>query len=221
MGGTLTVLTNNGDGTLTYSATLAVTGYAYSVVAADVNGDGEVDLISANGAGNTLTVLTNNGDGTFTFSATLAVGGSPTSLAAADVNGDGKLDLISANAVNGNANANELTVLTSNGKGTFTLSSKFPLGGGSRSVVAADVNGDGKVDLISLTGSGANNTLMVLTNNGVGMFTISSTPGVGGPTNSVATVDLAADVNGDGKLDLVCAMFVPVLVLTIDTLGAG
>jgi hypothetical protein len=68
-----------------------------SVVAADVNGDGKVDLISANQNDATLTVLTNNGSGGFGFYATLAVGNHPRSIASADVNGDGKLDLISAN----------------------------------------------------------------------------------------------------------------------------
>ena len=46
----------------------------YSVVAADVNGDGKLDLISANHGGNTLTVLTNNGSGGFGSNATLHVG---------------------------------------------------------------------------------------------------------------------------------------------------
>jgi hypothetical protein len=68
-----------------------------SVVAADVNGDGKLDLISANQNDATLTVLTNNGTGGFGFYATLAVRNHPRSIASADVNGDGKLDLISAN----------------------------------------------------------------------------------------------------------------------------
>ena len=69
------------------------------VVAADVNGDGKLDLISANYGANTLTVLTNNGSGGFGSNATLSVGSGPTCVVAADVDGDGKLDLISANCV--------------------------------------------------------------------------------------------------------------------------
>ena len=67
-------------------------------MAADVNGDGWVDLICANYFTNTLTVLTNNGSGGFVFAATLTVGNGPVSVTAADVNGDGRFDLISANA---------------------------------------------------------------------------------------------------------------------------
>jgi hypothetical protein len=76
-------------------------------VAADVNGDGWVDLISANVSGSgTLTVLTNNRSGGFALAATLAVGTVPVQVIAADVNGDGKQDLISVNSGN-----NTLTVL--------------------------------------------------------------------------------------------------------------
>ena len=58
-----------------------------SVVAADVNGDGQMDLISANYYGNTLSVLTNNGRGDFVLASSPAVGSYPWSVLAADVNG--------------------------------------------------------------------------------------------------------------------------------------
>ena len=167
-----------------------------SVAAADVNGDGKVDLISANQVDNTLSVLTNNGSGGFVLSSSPGVGSNPQSVAAADVNGDGKMDLISANAF-----ANTLTVLTNNGSGAFALSSSPAVGGIPASVAAADVNGDGKMDLISANAN--DNTLTVLTNNGSGDFMLSSSPGVGSGPYSVA----AADVNGDGKVDLISANF--------------
>ena len=83
-----------------------------SVTAADVNGDGKPDLISANTFADTLTVLTNNGNGGFVLASSPGVGITPYSVTAADVNGDGQSDLISANF-----NANTLTVLTNNGSG--------------------------------------------------------------------------------------------------------
>ncbi len=73
------------------------------ITAADVNGDGKVDLISADYYGNTLTVLTNNGSGGFVLSGTYSVGNNPHLVTAADVNGDGKLDLICANSYSGTA----------------------------------------------------------------------------------------------------------------------
>jgi len=92
------VLTNTGDGTFTFSARLQVGSDPWSVVAADVNGDGKPDLICAN-LNEKLMVLTNNGTGTFTRSAILGVGSHPGCVVAADVNGDGKLDVISANTI--------------------------------------------------------------------------------------------------------------------------
>jgi hypothetical protein len=68
-------------------------------------------------------------------------------------------------------------------------------------VTAADINGDGKPDLICANGS--DNTVSVLTNNGSGGFVASSTNGVGSNPNQVT----AADVNGDGKPDLITANY--------------
>ncbi len=133
-----------------------------SVAAADVNGDGKVDLISANREDSTLSVLTNNGSGGFVLSGTYPVGNGPMLVAAADVNGDGKVDLITANW--GGGAGNTLTVLTNNGSGGFVFSSTLTVGNGSICVAAADVNGDGKVDLISANNT--DSTLSVLTNNG-------------------------------------------------------
>ena len=94
-GNTLTVLTNNGRGVFSFNATLPV-GSGPFVCAADVNGDGHVDLICAN-RDNTLTVLTNNGSGVFGSMPPLTVGSYPICVVAADVNGDGHVDLICAN----------------------------------------------------------------------------------------------------------------------------
>ncbi len=147
----------NSTGTFTNSFTLNVGSQPVAVVAADVNEDGLMDLISANYGANTLTVLTNNGSGGFGSNATYAVGSQPQSIAAADINGDGHVDLIGANFF-----ANTLTVLTNNGSGGFALASTLDVGKGPSSVTVADVNGNGGVDLISANQSA--NTLTVLTN---------------------------------------------------------
>jgi hypothetical protein len=162
-------------------------GYSpHSVVAVDVNGDGKVDLISANGGSGSLTVLTNNGFGVFGSNATYNVP-SPASIVAADFNGDGQVDL--ACACGGGA----IFVLTNNGSGYFKIDRYYSVGGNSQFVIAADVNGDGNMDLIS----GNNSSLVILTNTGNGNFVIASSPGVS--AMSVTT----ADVNGDGKIDLI------------------
>ena len=165
-----------------------------SVTAADVNGDGKMDLICANNFTNTLSVLTNNGSGGFVLASSPVVGFfGPISVTAADVNGDGKVDLICANF----ANSGILSVLTNNGVGGFVLASTLNVGARPGSVTTADVNGDGKVDLICA--NLGDNTLSVLTNNGSGGFALASTPAVGNLPRSV----VAADVKGDGKQDLI------------------
>lgn len=200
--GTLTVLTNNGSGIFSSNATYSVGKLTEAVVAADINGDGKPDLICANYGDNTLSVLTNNGSGIFGSNATINVGNSPTAVIAADVNGDGYLDLICANGGD-----NSLSVLTNNGSGVFTSAGIYAVGGGPFSIAAADVNGDGKVDLISAN-SGTfgvpDSSLSVLTNNGSGGFVTDGTYAVGSAPESV----VAADFNGDGMTDLICANFI-------------
>ncbi len=182
----------------------------YSVVAVDVNGDGKLDLVSANGGSNTLTVLANNGHGVFGSIATLNVGHFPLSVVAADVNGDGKPDLICAN--NGDST---LTVLTNNGHGGFISNATLNVGVGPYYVAAADVNGDGAVDLIA-SGTFAN-ILTVYTNNGSGVFGSNATLIVGEGPNQVAV----ADINGDGAPDLISANITSGTLTVLTNNGQG
>ena len=184
----------NTTGTFLWSATLPTGGQPWGLAAADVNGDGAVDLISANANTGTLTVLTNNGTGSFTLAATVPTGSGPDGVAAADVLRNGLVDLISANSGN-----NTLTVLTNNGHGGFGLAVTLPAGAAPAAVTAADVNGDGFVDLISANQN--DNTLTVLTNNGHGGFGLAATLAAGSSPLAVAV----ADVNGDGRPDLISA----------------
>ncbi|HET7625831.1 MAG TPA: VCBS repeat-containing protein, partial [Verrucomicrobiae bacterium] len=160
----------------------------YSVVAADVNGDGKVDLISADEGSSTLTILTNNGSGILSSNATCHGLSNPESVVSADVNQDGKVDLI---AVCGGTR--RLSVLTNDGSGGFVISGNYIGGDYPYLAIAEDVNGDGEKDLIG----GNGNSLVVLTNVGDGNFVLASSPGTHGWSFT------SGDFNGDGKLDLV------------------
>jgi hypothetical protein len=141
---------------------------------------------------------------TFAPTVTNAVDSNPESFAVTDVNGDGKIDLICGNAGNSPYNNGTLSILTNNGSGSFVIASTLNIGHGPGSIVAADVNGDGKVDLITANWDNGNgNTLSVWTNNGGGVFGSNATYVVGSGPRTVVT----ADVNGDGKLDLINANF--------------
>jgi hypothetical protein len=88
--------------TLTSQVTYPTGSNPYSVVAADVNGDGKPDIVVANSYSNDTGVLLNTGHGTFAAEVTTITGSNPYSVAAADVNGDGNLDIIVANRVGNN-----------------------------------------------------------------------------------------------------------------------
>jgi hypothetical protein len=182
--------------------------YPYSLAVADVNGDGNLDVLVVDGDGGAagyVGVLLGNGDGTFGSAALYYAGGNQTaSIAVADVNGDGKLDLVVTNT-NG---SNTIGVLLGNGDGTFQPAVTYSSGGGTPwSVAVADVNGDGKPDVLVANECAANScsegSVGVLLGNGDGTFRPAVMYSSGGP-NFFNPVSIAvADLNGDGKLDLV------------------
>ncbi len=198
---TLTVLTNNGSGVFVTNGTYHVGKGPTYVTAADLRGSGMVDLVCANyggGGGTTLSILTNNGSGVFGSNATVTVGLGPSCVLAADLRGTGHLDLVSANSGT-NGNGQTLSVLTNNGSGIFHLANTLTVGTDPVNVVAADVNGDGRLDLICANDLGGSVT--VLTNKGSAQFVTSTTISDSGDPVWLA----ATDVNGDGKVDLVVA----------------
>ena len=149
------ILMGNGDGTFQPAVTYGSGGINPEFVAvADVNGDSRLDLLVANTDSNSVGVLLGNGDGTFQPAASYGSGGTnAAAVAVADVNGDGKPDLLVANncgvdeACGGFAGV--LGVLLGNGDGTFQAAVTYLSGGaGANSVIATDVNGDGKPDVL-------------------------------------------------------------------------
>lgn len=115
-----------------------------AIVTADLNGDGKLDLAVTDAVSNSVYILLGNGDGTFQSPITIAVGNAPGAIVAGDFNNDGKLDLAVANSGD-----NTVTLLLGNGDGTFTQASGSPyaVGKDPNAIVAADFNGDGKLDL--------------------------------------------------------------------------
>ncbi|NJM24109.1 MAG: DUF4347 domain-containing protein [Richelia sp. SM1_7_0] len=169
-----------------------------SVSVGDFNGDGKLDLATANYGSNNVSILLGNGNGTFNASTTVAVGFNPYSVSVGDFNSDGKLDLATANYV-----SNNVSILLGNGNGTFSTT-VTNIGAGALnpiSVSVGDFNGDSKQDLA--TANDFSDNVSILLGNGNGTFSMAVTSlGVGASTPVSLSV---GDFNGDGKQDLVTA----------------
>jgi uncharacterized delta-60 repeat protein len=162
----------------------------YAVAVADVNGDGKVDIVTAN-FGGTMSVLLGNGDGTFGAATVYAAGSEPNGIAVGDVNGDSLPDIVVANRGD-----STVGVYMNDGNGTFAAPVDYAVGAGPNSVGLADFNKDGHLDIF--TANTSDSTVSVLLNNGDGTFAAADNiPVTGGPSDAVA-----GDFNGDGNLDI-------------------
>lgn len=166
----------------------------YSVILADLDGDGYPDMISTNYVSNTVTIRLNDGTGGFPDAVDMAVGVSPTGVVAVDVDGDGILDLVVANAY-----SNDISVLLGLGDGTFAEANNFDGGSLALSIVADDFNGDGYMDIA--TGDYAG-TVTLLLGRGDGTFEVPDIHPMAGRVVCLST----ADVNGDGIPDFIATV---------------
>ncbi|CAF3000027.1 unnamed protein product [Rotaria sp. Silwood2] len=195
------VLMNTGNGIFTAQVIYSTGGGSnpYSVAAADVNGDGEIDIIVANNGGNTVGILLNTGGGIFAAQVTYSTGSSssPRPVIAADVSGDGKVDIIV-----GNYGLNNVGVLLNVGNIIFASQVTYSTGStsGPNSVVIIDLNEDSKVDLA--VSNYAAGSFSVFLGTGSGTFLAPTAYSMG----SLISYVTAADVNGDGKNDIIVTL---------------
>ena len=204
----LTVLLGSGQGGFTPALNspfaVEVKPHTHGVATGDLNGDGNLDLVTDSWGNDQVAVLFGDGKGSFNTSGTfLAVGKMPYQrVRVGDINGDGKSDIITTNLEGDN-----VTILLNDGRGGFTQSagSAFPCGDSPFNFAIGDVNGDGKPDLAvinsprSATRSGKDG-LTILLGDGTGGFKmITGSPfATGKIPNRVAI----GDVNGDGIGDI-------------------
>ena len=194
--GTVSVLLNNGTGTGFTAATgspITVGTSPRAAVLADLNNDGNLDLLVACNGSGTVEVLQGNGDGTFTTQASVAAT-NVQMVTVGDLNGDGNLDLVAPRF----SNPGSAVIGLGNGSFGFSTSTYSGLVIGPVAVALADFNEDGKLDLAAASSTGSNNgSVSVRLGDGTGSFA-GGTDLTALGTNYV----VAADLTGDGHLDL-------------------
>jgi hypothetical protein len=229
---TVSVMRGNGNGTFQPAVSYVLSPsnpngpVPNRVIAADVNGDGKLDLLvalvfaSAPVRAGAISVLLNHGDGTFLAPTLFDSGGyDPTDLVAVDINGDSIRDLVALNRC-GSSNCNaggfgvvpgNIGLLLGNGNGTFQQAVSVSTGGYSPYALAAvDLNGDGNQDLVTHQcpigpGCGVFVTAAVLLGNGHGNFSVPANYSASVfQSNQLAPGWLATgDLDGDGYSDVV------------------
>ena len=183
----LAVFLGNGNGTF-QAPTIIPTGSQIPAIGVGVgnffgNGRADIAVVTAVANSSTLqTVSTYENDGHGNFSAGPSVsstGTSPTSVVVADFNGDGKSDLALVNS-----GGNNVTILLSNGNGTFNQAASPQTGSSPSSIAVGDFNGNGIQDLaVSNSGDG---TVTILLGKGDGTFATVASPPTGSTPSALA-----------------------------------
>jgi hypothetical protein len=140
------IMLGNGDGRFQPFQLLSLTSFPMGVIAVDLEGNGHQDIVSANSGSLDLSIFAGHGDGTFTNLGTLATGFNPNSVVAADF-GNGRLDLAAPNDGFGGF-PNNVSVLTHGPLG-FLPQQTFATDVGPYWIAAGDLNGDGKIDIVT------------------------------------------------------------------------
>jgi len=179
---------------------------SYGGAAADLDGDGFLDLMIVNEVSADLRIFMNAGDGTgafesFTTASIVPLGQRASPSDTTDFNGDGIVDLVVANL-----DANSLSIVFGNGDGTLTKSQDLDVAGEPRGVAVADIDGDGDVDVINTNANGDN--MSILVNDGSGQFAEAGDDAFFDAGHGVEMVHRefglgAGDMDEDAILDLV------------------
>jgi hypothetical protein len=183
------VLLGNGDGSFSQGPAVSLPDENY-VAVGDFNRDGKLDLFLAGGSdgGYSAQVLLGNGDGSFSTGQSLGDIDNPQPPVVGDFNRDGKLDVAMADSVTAS-----VWVYLGSGNGKFAAPVKYDTPNPAVAVTAVDLNGNGKLDLVT-------DGVTILQGNGDGTFVVGSS--YTAPGGGVYLNPDAGDFNSDGRPDI-------------------
>jgi len=187
---TVNIVLGNGDGTFGPATSFDCAYRPDSLSVADINGDGNLDVVTTSLSGS-ISILLGNGQGGFAPQQQFSVN-SPKlyTLTTADLLGDGHPDLIA-----GTANSS-LIVYLNKGNGTFDDPITLNVGNHPDSIAVADINGDGRPDIVACNYS--DGTISSILSKGYGQFYATQFFDIGNRPTFVTV----ADFTGDGKPDV-------------------
>lgn len=166
-------------------------GSGFGIKAADMNGDGKIDLAISDDGNPRVFILPGNGDGSFGTAATYPIASGSLDLAVADLDGNGAPDVVAANE-----NGGSVSVLLNRGAGALSPAVTYPAGQSTEAIAVADLNRDGILDIVATNLASA--TVSVMLGNGDGTFRPKRDSPAGANPGALAI----ADFNLDGRLDV-------------------
>lgn len=169
----------------------------YFITVADINNDGNDDVITANMLKDTVSILLGNGAGGFATPIHIPVGDAPYSVTVAHIDGDDFMDLMVANF-----DADNVSVHRGIGDGSFVEPVSYPVST-PKSITVADFNGDSTPDLAVAINVGEG-SVAVLTGSGNGTFNAAVDFEAGEDYPSTV---ITGDFNNDGKQDIISSNY--------------